>query len=538
MSNSTLLTICIPSYNRGNRVNSLVSFILDNILEKHGSEIELIVVNNCSTDDTAALISPYQERGVRLINRADHLPSAEANMFASLDFCSGRYIWFLGDDDIPVPETISDLLESIKKNEADLYVFNPINTDSFGVITSGHLFKMNGRYVDVSGDNIVFACGFTYSLSGISNVVFRREFASKSLAYEVFEIQEIYAHVAWLIRCFSSKKTRICADNIVYYRSDDPVKQFAHFKEYAKKRGLPDRQIWGKGMVDLLAYLVDAGALTFSGVKRIYDGQRDGTRFRLLDEIVNQVYLQVRLSIESHDERNRVKLTDFYVIRDFFYKVDLFLYDLFFLLEKMVNESNAIWERGESRGKVVRRSSGLFEKFEFEFHRILDQNYYVSIFMGRYYNYSLYKSPVGVIGISDTLGSNRREVLSCIDPIDSPPSVYSSSDLDGVFKKIDLIIERQGGISEYGVSKAAPDYEIGAALRHIADEIGSLSSAHNSLAETQQETKKMARESSFLWRLLFWRLPFALPYRMYLKHLRPRFKFVAVWVNSRIKITN
>src|SRR5687768_78768 len=81
---SQLLTIAIPTYNRAAKLEKQLSWLSRNLVELEG-ECALIVSDNASTDDTAAVCHRWRDafaaRGVcMLINRNDHNLGPLANI--------------------------------------------------------------------------------------------------------------------------------------------------------------------------------------------------------------------------------------------------------------------------------------------------------------------------------------------------------------------------------------------------------------------------------------------------------------------------
>ncbi|PTT73742.1 hypothetical protein DBR41_27975, partial [Pseudomonas sp. HMWF010] len=80
LSNPTvkpLLSICIPSYNRGPFVEAQVRTILTSVLSNKKCDIELIVVNNKSTDDTAERLTRFSHPKMRVVHNEVHYDTAE-----------------------------------------------------------------------------------------------------------------------------------------------------------------------------------------------------------------------------------------------------------------------------------------------------------------------------------------------------------------------------------------------------------------------------------------------------------------------------
>lgn len=518
-SGEPLLTICIPSYNRGSRVFSLVSFLLGNVTSKYDGAIELVVVNNCSTDDTELLLKSFSESEVRVVNRDVHFPSAEANMFASLEFCNGRYVWFHGDDDIPVPETIDWLIQNIESNDVDMYVFNTQLIDVHGAPISDRTLKINQHFVDITGDDLVFACGFSYSLAGVSNVVFRRSMADLKCIEEICGIQEIYSHVTWLIRCYAKGAVRLSSKFLVYYRNDDPEKTYQHFQKYAKKTGIPDRFVWGVGLAGHLMYLVDTGTLTYKGIAAIYDGRRDGTRFRLVDEIIMQIFLQVKNYIEHGADRQYISRDVFSLVKSFLYRVDLFLYDILSVIDNLfiIAEKRKSGAIGGLRAKKI--SVEMYGLFEEIFYGQLEPNFYRQIYVCRFMNYTIYRTPCVFVAIADSSLPERARILSYIDPVDERLEVLVESSISDVEEKIRISI----GIFKEKLMESAhlsiPLYEISGSLRDLSDSAQLISKSKKSVSDLRHLSTEMLRQSTFVFRLVFWRILFS-PLRYALRFAR------------------
>ena len=520
-SHSPLLTICIPTYNRGARVFSLVSYLLANVLYKHEGQIELVVVNNCSTDDTEELLEEFLGEEVGIINRDVHLHSAESNMFASLQFCRGKYVWFHGDDDIPVPETIDWLIQDLSSEHVDMYVFNTQSIDVNGAPISDRTLRINSDYVDFfSGDDLVFACGFSYSLAGVSNVVFKRSMADLGCIDEITKIQEIYSHVTWLIRCYSSGVIRLSSKFLVYYRNDHPDKTYKNFQKYAKNTGIPDRHVWGIGLAGHLEYLVDVGALSYRGVGTIYDGRRDGTRFRLVDEIVMQMFLQVKNYVDNGDDRQYVSREHFASIRAFLYKVDLFLYDSLSVLDDIFVVSEKRKHGGMGRFAARRVCSDLNPLFERVFYGQLGANHYRAMYVRRFMDYTIYRTPCVFVAIADASLSKRARVLSYIDPVEEFPGVLVGVDARDVEKKVLASIELFKSNFLVSANCLTPWYEISESLHNLSDSVSVISHSQKMVSDLRHQSTEMLRQASFLIRLVFWRIPFA-PFR-YGSHLMRR----------------
>ena len=489
-----LLTICVPTYNRSAKVYLLATYLLRNVVVSHGGKIELLIVNNCSTDDTTERLSSLVKEGVRVVNREEHLPSAEANMFGAIALCRGRFIWFHGDDDIPILKTIEIVLGMLAADQADLFVANSVSIDTQGIILADRVLKINAACFDVDMSRAVWACGFTYVLAGISAVIFRRSMVDTVVSQEITNVQEIYAHVAWLIRCFTKGRIRILSAPLVYYRTDEPEKTLKHFKIYAERNSIGDYEVWSFGLIRLLRYLWEQRCLTLEDLSRIYDGRRDGTRFRLIDEVIFQMYRQIRAGLDG-GSRNKVLRQDLEKTKEFLCSVDLFAQDTLFILDKLAGETDEL------------KRNNLCQEFEILFERRSESSFYRPLLVECLQTYRIYQTPVMFVALSKAAWDRRAEILAWLDPLEEGPDVLVDTSLVGVRGKIDNTERRRraglfagtGAVrvnGESGVSGIVDSVNrVGMELRHLSEEM-----RRNGTLNAQG--LEMGRQSTYLWRAL------------------------------------
>lgn len=92
-----LVSIIIPTYNRG----SLLLKAVESVLEQTYQNIECIVVDDCSTDNSMKLLKEKYHNENRLItiyHKSNRHASAARN--SGIDLSKGQFIAFLDDDDI------------------------------------------------------------------------------------------------------------------------------------------------------------------------------------------------------------------------------------------------------------------------------------------------------------------------------------------------------------------------------------------------------------------------------------------------------
>jgi glycosyltransferase involved in cell wall biosynthesis len=92
-----LVSICIPTYNGA----ATVAETLDSILSQARDDLEVLVCDDCSTDDTPEIANAYalRHQQVRVI-RKDSNVGMDRNFARAALHCRGEYVWFCGQDDV------------------------------------------------------------------------------------------------------------------------------------------------------------------------------------------------------------------------------------------------------------------------------------------------------------------------------------------------------------------------------------------------------------------------------------------------------
>lgn len=111
-----LVSIIIPAYN----VEEYLPDCLDSIISQEYSRIEIIVINDGSTDDTYKICTLYKKKDKRItvINQSNKGLSAARN--AGIDRARGEYLAFIDGDDIVSPKFLAVLLDAMNSNHADV----------------------------------------------------------------------------------------------------------------------------------------------------------------------------------------------------------------------------------------------------------------------------------------------------------------------------------------------------------------------------------------------------------------------------------
>lgn len=108
-----LVSIITPTYNCGR----FIAETIESVLAQSYQDWELIVSDDCSTDDTVEVVRPYLERDSRIRYICnEHNSGAAITRNAALREAKGRWIAFLDSDDLWRPEKLEHQLRFMVEN--------------------------------------------------------------------------------------------------------------------------------------------------------------------------------------------------------------------------------------------------------------------------------------------------------------------------------------------------------------------------------------------------------------------------------------
>ena len=110
MSND-LVSIIMPSYNTGGYIKNSIESVLAQTYENW----ELIIVDDCSTDDTDSIVGQFSDKRIRYLKNKKNSGAAISRNYA-LREAKGRWIAFLDSDDLWLPEKLEKQIAFMENN--------------------------------------------------------------------------------------------------------------------------------------------------------------------------------------------------------------------------------------------------------------------------------------------------------------------------------------------------------------------------------------------------------------------------------------
>lgn len=164
------LSICIATYNRG----AFIGQTLDSIMEQIGPEVELLVVDGASPDDTASVVERYlaPDRPLRYLREAVN-SGVDGDYDKAVGYASGEYCWLMTDDDLLAPGAVARVVAALESGP-DLVIANAqVCTVDFSTVLTDRFLPFDNDRKYGGGTDAFFADVASY-LSFIGGVVVKR----------------------------------------------------------------------------------------------------------------------------------------------------------------------------------------------------------------------------------------------------------------------------------------------------------------------------------------------------------------------------
>ena len=181
LGDSMKISVIIPVYNTGNYLKKC----LDSILNQTLKEIEIIIVNDGSSDNSLDIIKRYMKKNknIILINKENGGQGSARNM--GISRATGEYISFVDSDDFIDEEMLEEMYLTAKENDSDIVICN-----------ISDYYEKSGTTRDVSlnlKEDVSIQEAILYSVPSVVNKIYRRKllqdnklFFNEKIWYEDF----------------------------------------------------------------------------------------------------------------------------------------------------------------------------------------------------------------------------------------------------------------------------------------------------------------------------------------------------------------
>ena len=171
---SIRLSLCIATLNRAHFIGAT----LESIISQATDEVEVVVVDGASTDNTAQVVQQYQEKFPRLLYvRLEAKGGVDRDYDRAVAMAQGEYCWLMTDDDLLKPGAIQAVLFAMQTDYKVIVVNAEVyNADLSQRLISHQLpFRTDRVYQPTAQDRERFLVEVGFYLTFIGSLVIQRE---------------------------------------------------------------------------------------------------------------------------------------------------------------------------------------------------------------------------------------------------------------------------------------------------------------------------------------------------------------------------
>lgn len=179
-----LVSIIMPSYMTGN----LIAESIESVISQTYTNWELIIIDDCSTDNTDTVITKYRDKRIRYFKNEKNSGAARSRNRALCE-AKGKWIAFLDSDDLWMPNKLEKQISFMKENGYHFSYTDYLEIDAWGIKTG----------VKITGPQKITKTGFyNYCWPGCLTVMYDREFIG---LIQIEDIRKNNDYAMWLKVC-------------------------------------------------------------------------------------------------------------------------------------------------------------------------------------------------------------------------------------------------------------------------------------------------------------------------------------------------
>lgn len=210
-------SVIIPAYNS----EMFLSQTLDCLIGQTLDEIQIIVVNDGSTDSTAKIIAEYAEKNSNILALTQPNSGVSAARNNGISHAEGKYTLFLDSDDLLSPDALEKIYNRFEATDADMAICRILR---FGY--GGEEF--NPVAESLSKEDVIdcFDNRLLWNFL-LGNKCFRTEMIKNcEVRFPPLRYSEDGAFIMQIIHSQKPKITGVC-DAVYYYRRHTPKEGFS-----------------------------------------------------------------------------------------------------------------------------------------------------------------------------------------------------------------------------------------------------------------------------------------------------------------------
>lgn len=233
-----LLTIGIPTFNRAQLLDKQLAW-LTQAIKGLESECEVIISDNCSTDNTSEVIRKWQpilSKATLKLNRNSENIGAVRNIVYCINAATSKYVWTISDDDHIYDQTLAYVLQTlIAHPDLALLLLNfSKRSGKTGQIKFERCFAIDRDLISADGKAIFERCLDERSGAGVAlttALVYQTDLVQRAVQEWSSGLSNLLVQIYWTGFCALNGSTIVTKNNYLeciggthYFTKDQRLK--------------------------------------------------------------------------------------------------------------------------------------------------------------------------------------------------------------------------------------------------------------------------------------------------------------------------
>ncbi|MBD2774374.1 glycosyltransferase family 2 protein [Iningainema tapete] len=214
-----LLTIAIPTYNRANLLDQQLAWLARSI-KGFESVCEILISDNCSTDDTPKIVEKWQSvfhQTTFEYNRNQENIGAVRNIASCIQSAKSKFVWTISDDDKIFDNSISYIVKTLTEDpDLGLIILNFSKSDAkTGQVFEQRCFNVEKDLMSSDGKEVFEVC-VEQSTGGVgltTALVYKTDLAKSAIASWTSGLNNLVVQIYWTAFCASKAGALVTKDN-------------------------------------------------------------------------------------------------------------------------------------------------------------------------------------------------------------------------------------------------------------------------------------------------------------------------------------
>lgn len=240
------VSVVVPCYNHA----SFLQQRLDSVFGQTFQDFEVIILDDCSPDNTREIIQPHRAApNVRIALNAENSGNTFVQWIKGIDLARGEIVWLAEDDDFCEPTFLERLLPSFADRDVGLAYCQSVAVDRRGerlfsywtYTTDLSRQRWSSDYVVSAAEELNAGLAVKNTIPNASAVLFRK-FDLGRLRGELTKYR-LAGDWLFYIHAMQGRKTAFCCDELNYHRRHDStcIARYEHdVRRFSETRDVQD----------------------------------------------------------------------------------------------------------------------------------------------------------------------------------------------------------------------------------------------------------------------------------------------------------